>query len=45
MMEILEQSGFTDNEIKIIKKIALEKVQRQKLLKEYFALQLLNQSF
>ena len=39
---ILEQSGFTDNEIIIIKNFALEKIHRQKSLKEYFALQLLN---
>ena len=37
---ILKQSGFTINEIKIIKKIALEKIHRQKMLKEYYALQL-----
>ena len=37
---ILKQSGFTNNEIKIIKNIALEKIHRQKMLKEYYALQL-----
>ena len=37
---ILKQSGFTKNEIKIIKNIALEKIHRQKMLKEYYALQL-----
>ena len=37
---ILKQSGFTINEIKIIKNIALEKIHRQKSLKEYYALQL-----
>ena len=37
---ILKQSGFTINEIKIIKNIALEKIHRQKMLKEYYALQL-----
>ena len=31
---ILKQSGFTINEIKIIKNIALEKIHRQKMLKE-----------
>ena len=36
----LKQSGFTINEIKIIKNIALEKIHRQKMLKEYYALQL-----
>ena len=37
---ILKQSGFTINEIKIIKNNALEKIHRQKMLKEYYALQL-----
>ena len=37
---ILKQSGFTNEEVKIIRNIALEKVQRQKMLKEYYALQL-----
>ena len=37
---ILKQSGFTINEIKIIKNIALEKIHRQKMLKEYYALHL-----
>ena len=36
----LKQRGFTINEIKIIKNIALEKIHRQKMLKEYYALQL-----
>ena len=31
---ILKQAGFTDSEIKIIKNIALEKIHRQKSLKE-----------
>ena len=37
---ILKQSGFTNEEVKIIRNIALEKVRRQKMLKEYYALQL-----
>ena len=37
---ILKQSGFTNNEIKFIKNIALEKIHRQKMLKEHYALQL-----
>ena len=37
---ILKQSGFTITEIKNIKNIALEKIHRQKMLKEYYALQL-----
>ena len=43
--DILKQSKFTDDEIIIIKNLALEKVHRQRLLKEHFALQLLNQYF
>ena len=39
--DILEQSKFTDHEIEIIKKIALEKIFRQKNLKEIVALDLL----
>ena len=38
---ILKQSGFTINYIKLyINYIALEKIHRQKMLKEYYALQL-----
>ena len=40
--DILKQSGFTDDEIEIIKNLALEKLHRQKNLKEYHALSLLN---
>ena len=32
--DILKQSKFTDNEIEIIRKIALEKLHRQRILKE-----------
>ena len=39
--DILKQSKFTDNEVSIIKDIALEKVFRQWNLKQYFALDLL----
>ena len=38
---IIKQSKFTDHEIEIIKNIALEKVFRQKNLKEIVALDLL----
>ena len=38
---ILSQSKFTDHEIDIIKIIALEKLHRQRILKEIFALDLL----
>ena len=39
--DILKQSKFTDHEIEIIKNIALEKIFRQKNLKEMVALDLL----
>ena len=38
---ILTQSKFTDHEIEIIKNIALEKLHRQRILKEYHAMSLL----
>ena len=39
---ISKQSGFTDDEIKIIKNIALQKVHRQRSLKEYNAIKFLD---
>ena len=42
--DILKQSNFTDDEISIIKKLGFEKIHRQKSLKEYFALHLLEQN-
>ena len=39
--DILKQSKFTDHEIEIIKNIALEKFYRQRILKEYHAMSLL----
>ena len=39
--DILKQSKFTDNEIEIIKNIALEKLHRQRILKEVVAMDLL----
>ena len=39
--DILKQSKFTDHEIEVIKNIALEKIFRQKNLKEIVALDLL----
>ena len=42
---ILVQSKFTDHEIEIIKNKALEKVFRQRNLKEIFALDLLEKQF
>ena len=38
---ILQRSKFTDDEINMVENLALEKVHRQRMLKEYFALQLL----
>ena len=38
---ILSQSKFTDREIEIIKNIALEKLHRQRILKEVVAMDLL----
>ena len=38
---ILKQSKFTDHEIEIIKNLALEKLHRQRILKEYHAMSLL----
>ena len=39
--EILRQSKFTDYEIDIIKNLALEKLHRQRILKEHIAMSLL----
>ena len=38
---ILKQSKFTDEEINLIKNLALEKLHRQRILKEYHAVSLL----
>ena len=38
--DILRQSKFTDDEIEIIKNLALEKLPRQRILKEYHAVSL-----
>ena len=43
--DILKQSKFTDDEINIIKNIALEKLHRQRTLKEIIALDLLEKQF
>ena len=42
---MLKQSNFTDHEIEIIKNIGLEKIFRQKNLKELVALDLLEKAF
>ena len=43
--DILKQSIFTDDEINIIKNLALEELYRQKSLKENFALEVLEKQF
>ena len=43
--DILKQSKFTDLEVIIIKYLALEKIQRQRILKEYVAVSLLEKYF
>ena len=43
--DILKQSKFLDHEIEIIKKIALENLHRQRILKEIVALDLLEKQF
>ena len=43
--DILKQSKFLDHEIDIIKNIALEKLHRQRNLKEIVALDLLEKQF
>ena len=43
--DILKQSKFTDHEINFIKNIALEKLHRQRNLKEIVALDLLEKHF
>ena len=43
--DILRQSKFTDDEIEIIKNLALEKLYRQRILKEHIAMDLLEKHF
>ena len=45
LRDIFKQSKFTDHEIEIIKNIALEKLHRQRILKEVFAMDLLEEQF
>ena len=42
---ILRQSKNTDDEIEIIKSLALDKLQRQRILKEHVAMELLEKQF
>ena len=39
--DILKQSKFTDDKIEIIKNLALEKLHRRRILREYHAMSLL----
>ena len=43
--DVLKQSNFTDDEINIMKNLDLEKLHRQKSLKEIFALKILDYYF
>ena len=43
--DILKQSKFTNDEIDIIKNIALDKIHRQRILKEIKAMDLLEKQF
>ena len=43
--DILKQSKITDHEINIIKDIALDKIHRQRILKEIKAMDLLEKQF
>ena len=43
--DILKQSNFTDHEINIIKDLALDKIHRQRILKEIKAMDLLEKQF
>ena len=43
--DILKQSNFTDDEINIMKNLALEKLYRQRIIKEHVAMDLLEKQF
>ena len=43
--DILRQSKFTDDEKEISKNLALEKIHRQRILKEHVAMTLLEKQF
>ena len=43
--DILRQSKFTDDEMEIMKTLALEKMHRQRILKEHVAMDLLEKQF
>ena len=43
--DILQQSKITDNEMNIIKYLALEKLHRRRIVKDHFALQFIETNF
>ena len=43
--DIMEQFKLTDDEVNIIKSLALEKLHRQRILKEHIAMDLLEKQF
>ena len=43
--DILRQSKFTDDEIEFLTDLALEKVQKQRIIKEHVAMNLLEKHF
>ena len=43
--DLSKQSKFTDDDINIIKNLALEKLHRQRILKEHIAMDLLEKHF
>ena len=43
--DFLRRSKFTDDEIEIIKSLAIEKIHRQRILKEHVAMDLLDKQF
>ena len=43
--DVMKQKQFTDDEIEILEKLALEKLHRQRILKELVAMDLLEKQF
>ena len=43
--DIMKQSKFTDDEIEIIRNLVLEKLHRQRILKEHIAIDLFEKQF
>ena len=44
-LDVLRQSKFTDHEIEVTKNLGLEKLHRQRILKEYVASSLIEGQF